>query len=100
MPVRKSTVWFALFVPCLVFFLLMGIIHPLAMDEQLRVRVEESKLLVRELGLTDLSLFMEASYTRHLSLADLHTPFQDHPTSLEHFPSGSTVLPPPIFRSQ
>jgi len=53
-----------------------------------------SRALVRELGLTDLSLFTEARYTRHLSQADLHSPFQDYPTALDHFPSGSLVAPP------
>ena len=51
--------------------------------------------LVRELDLTDLCLFTEASYTRHLSMADPSTPFQDSPMALEHFPSGSLVEPPP-----
>jgi len=50
--------------------------------------------LVAELGLTDLGLFTEARYTRHLSQADMHSAFQDHPMSLEHFPSGSLLLPP------
>lgn len=50
--------------------------------------------LVSELGLSDLTLFTEARYTRHPSMADLHTPFQDHPTSLEHFPTGSMIAPP------
>jgi hypothetical protein len=50
--------------------------------------------LVTQLELTDLSLFTEARYTRHRALADLHSPFQDHPFSLEHFPSGS-LMPPP-----
>jgi hypothetical protein len=35
--------------------------------------------LVRTLELSDLCLFTEASYTRHLSLADLRTPFQEYP---------------------
>ena len=47
--------------------------------------------VVRVLGLTDLALFTEARYTRHPSLADRHSPFQEHPLSLEHFPSGSVV---------
>jgi hypothetical protein len=38
-------------------------------------------------------LFTEARYTRHLTQADLHSAFQDHPVALEHFPSGS-LLPP------
>lgn len=50
--------------------------------------------LVSDHGLTDLSLFTEARYTRHISQADLHSAFQDHPMSLEHFPSGSYLLPP------
>lgn len=54
--------------------------------------------IVGRLGLTDLCLFTEASYTRHLSQADLHTPFQDGPMSLEHFPSGSLVMPPAVIR--
>ncbi|MBI4742897.1 MAG: hypothetical protein HY777_15420 [Betaproteobacteria bacterium] len=50
--------------------------------------------LVARLQLTDLCLFTEARYTRHLSQADLHSAFQDHPLGLEHFPSGSLVPPP------
>jgi len=58
--------------------------------ESLKEKVE----MVERLELTDLCLFTEANYTRHLSQADLHTPFQDSPMSLEHFPSGSLVAPP------
>jgi hypothetical protein len=50
--------------------------------------------LVRQLNLTDLCLFTEASYTRNPSMADRHTPFKDSPLSLEHFPSGSLLGPP------
>lgn len=50
--------------------------------------------LVRDLELTDLCLFTEASYTRHLAMTDLNTPFQDAPFSFEHFPSGALVSPP------
>jgi hypothetical protein len=50
--------------------------------------------IVRMLGLTDLCLFTEARYTRHPSMADQTTPFQDHPMSLEHFPSGALVPVP------
>lgn len=55
---------------------------------QLRAR------LVGELGLTDLALFTEARYTRHLSQSDLHSAFQNHPMAMEHFPSGSLLSPP------
>lgn len=54
------------------------------------------RALVRELGLTDLSLFTEARYTRHPSQTDRHTAFQDHPAVLEHFPTGSLMLPPQL----
>jgi hypothetical protein len=50
--------------------------------------------LTAQLGLTDLALFNEARYTRHPALADLHTAFQDGPSSLDHFPSGSLLTPP------
>ena len=55
--------------------------------------IEAKQILVRRLGLTDICLFTEASYTRHPSQADAFTPFQDHPLSFEHFPSGSFVPP-------
>jgi len=50
--------------------------------------------MVNDLQLTDLSLFTDARYTRHPSMADLNTAFQDHPLSLEHFPSGTFIAPP------
>lgn len=49
--------------------------------------------LVSRLGLTDLCLFTEARYTRHPAMADLHSPFQDAPTSFDYFPSGSLLMP-------
>ncbi len=51
--------------------------------------------MVSRLNLTDLCLFTEASYTRHPSMTDLNTPFQDSPFSFEHFPTGALVAPPP-----
>ncbi len=60
--------------------------------------IETDKRLVRELGLTDLCLFTEASYTRHPSQADLHTPFGEGPFTLDHFPSGGMMAPPPVVR--
>src|SRR4030042_6631801 len=62
--------------------------------------LREKADMVKRLDLTDLCFFTEASYTRHLSQADLHTPFQDHPVSLEHFPSGSILRPPEFIRSR
>lgn len=56
-----------------------------------------SARLTAQLGLSDLTLFTEARYTRHPSQADLHTPFQDHPMSFDHFPTGSLIAPPASY---
>ena len=54
--------------------------------------------MVERLELTDLCLFTDARYTRHPSMADRNTPFQDYPMSLEHFPSGSIMTLPPHLK--
>lgn len=74
-----------------------------AVDASIRQKNAEHVLqkrtqLVKDFKLTDLALFTEARYTRHLTQADLHTAFQDHPMAMEHFPSGSLHLPPPSIR--
>jgi hypothetical protein len=56
-------------------------------------RQQQARQLVLGLGLTDLSLFTEARYARHLSQADLHSALQDGPGALEHFPVGSLAGP-------
>jgi hypothetical protein len=61
---------------------------------------EASRVMVQKLQLTDLCLFTEARYTRHPSMADLHSAFQDHPLALEHFPSGSLTTPPRFRRER
>jgi hypothetical protein len=68
--------------------------HPVYVAERNRLAQEKRSRVVQELQLTDLCLFTEARYTRHLSQADLFSAFQDHPMAFEHFPSGSLVLPP------
>ena len=62
------------------------------------LRLQEKSKMVKKLGITDLCLFTDARYTRHPTLADLNTPFQDYPMSFEHFPSGSLIPPPPHLR--
>ena len=49
--------------------------------------------LVRSLSLTDFAIWTEARYTRHPSQADFFSPFQDFPSSFEHFPAGSVIAP-------
>ncbi len=89
---RKSEIWLLL---TLVGFGLLGwsLVHTRYAADQAGDRLEHSRQLVTRLGLTDLSLFTEARYTRHPSQADRHSAFQDHPMALEHFPSGSLVIP-------
>jgi hypothetical protein len=61
-----------------------------------RTDLPVNQTLVRGLGLTDLSIWTEARYTRHPSQSDRFTPFQDFPSSLEHFPAGSILAPPDL----
>ncbi len=49
----------------------------------------ERQALTSRLGLTDPALMTEARYGRHLTQADLHSAFQDHPLAFDHFPTGS-----------
>jgi hypothetical protein len=90
-----------------IFFIYMSInlalagvafVHSQLQQSSALKTVETQAQMVRELDLTDLCLFTEARYTRHPSQADRHTPFQDHPMSLEHFPTGSIVGPPAVVR--
>lgn len=90
---RKSSLFIVyLFIQTLILGgLFAHAVHRQKADE---VTLQEKVNMVRRLGLTDLCLFTEASYTRHPSLADFHTPFQNSPMALEHFPSGSLMTPP------
>jgi hypothetical protein len=93
MLMRKSSLFF------LCLFILTLVLGGLFTHAAHRQKTDEAPLqekvnLVHRLGLTDLCLFTEASYTRHLSLADFHTAFQNSPMALEHFPSGSLVTHP------
>jgi hypothetical protein len=85
------------------FFLVLGALGVLAAlavgDAAVRRSARAADLaatraLVRALDLTDPCLFTDARYTRHPAMADRHSPFQDHPLSLEHFPTGSLATPP------
>jgi hypothetical protein len=75
--------------------LLLAAAHSWTSSRHRAGELEAQAALVRRLGLTDLCLFTDARYTRHPSQADHFTPFQDHPSVLEHFPSGSIAGPPP-----
>jgi len=91
---RESTAFF-LFVALCLGLLLLLFAHASWREKADRAAYGEKREIVKALGLTDLCLFTEARYTRHPAAADRFTPFQDHPLSLEHFPSASILLPPP-----
>lgn len=75
--------------------LLSGLaVHSLMATAAAQPALAEKSGMVRDLELTDLCLFTEASYTRHLSMTDSFTPFQDSPLAFEHFPSGALAAPP------
>ena len=64
-----------------------------AIDSASSETIPAKRQLVKQLGLTDLSIWSEARYTRHPSQADLFTAFQDYPGAFDHFPAGSIIGP-------
>ena len=93
---RKSTAAMIVLAGGLVL-LLLEVVHGVWRNGADAPARGERAELVRALGLSDLALFTEARYTRHPTQADLFTPFQDAPLSLEHFPTGSLTAPPRDF---
>jgi hypothetical protein len=88
----RRSVQFLLFTAVsLTIFLLLPLHARHAQQQVGAVRPQEEQL--RNVHVTDLSLSTEARYTRHPAMADRHAPFQEHPLALEHFPSGSLILP-------
>ncbi len=60
--------------------------------------LKANQQLVKNLMLTDLSLWTEARYSRHPSQADFFAPFQDVPAAIERFPSGSLTAPAALYK--
>jgi len=92
-PPRGST-WFGLVAGSLGLALLAMVVLAKLQEPTTLAAMARKRQVVETFGLTDLSLFTDARYTRHPSQTDLTTPFQDHPVSLERFPSGM-VMPLP-----
>lgn len=94
---RKSSLCLSLLGICV---LLLGLMftHAYLQRQADDPVLDRSAMVVKNLELTDLSLFTEASYIRHLSQTDLHSAFQDHPAALEHFPTGAIAGPPERLR--
>ncbi len=96
---RRSTVFFiAIAAQAAIAILLMA--HAVSARNAAGPRLQQEGRLVSDLKLTDLCLFTEARYTRHPSMADRNTAFQDYPFSFEHFPSGSLLPVPEIVRKR
>jgi hypothetical protein len=96
---RKFRIFMGYMMMNLVLFVLM-FAHAAYSRKTMQQVLETQAVMVKEYGLTDLCLFTDARYTRHPSMADLNTPFQDYPLSFEHFPSGSLMPPPPHLVSR
>lgn len=92
LPVRKSDLCLILLIFLLIACGLM-FVHAAARRQADAAHIAQLAAVVKKLELTDLCLFTEARYTRHLSQADMYSAFQDHPVALEHFPTGSLAGP-------
>ncbi len=91
---RPSTLYLVALLSGSAILCFLMVVYPAIRKAPCEYDMLQKKDLVRRLKLTDLCLFTEARYTRHLSQADLFSAFQDNPMSFEHFPSGSLTLPP------
>ncbi|MBF0553998.1 MAG: hypothetical protein HQK96_05490 [Nitrospirae bacterium] len=79
-------------------FLEAAVLAALYIGSVSRVQLKEPEMalkrrMVRVMKLTDVAFWTEARYTRHPSQADFFAPFQDFPSSVDHFPAGS-IAPP------
>lgn len=94
---RKSSLYL-LYVAANVILLCLVFIHAAYMRGAATDMLAEKSEMVKRFELTDLCLFTDARYARHLSMADMNSAFQDTPMAFEHFPSGSIMLPPPHLK--
>ncbi len=96
---RKSDLFF-LFLGTGVLFLCIAFVHMHVRRNADREAALFNRGIVRRYGLTDLCLFTEARYARHPSQSDFNAAFQDHPSSMEHFPAGAMAGIPPALRKE
>jgi hypothetical protein len=95
---RNSTYYLGFLTLCMALLAFLLLVHPHLNANYFENSVRQKQQLVKMLGLTDMCLFTEARYTRHLSQADHFAAFQDSPMAFEHFPSGSLTLPLLLLR--
>ena len=89
---RKSGFLFAL-VSAIVLFDLLLVSHLSSRQKAYEQDQRLMRLIVKELGCSDLAVATEARYTRHPSASDGVVPFMDHPADIDHFPTGSFWQP-------
>ena len=85
----RRSLQFILFTAATVTVFLLLPLHARTAQQHRSAPVQQ----LQNLHVTDLCLATEARYTRHPAVADRHTPFQEHPLGLEHFPTGALILP-------
>ena len=90
---RRGAVFAGLTAVQLTVLAALGLHGRYSVGEENRQRLQEKRSLVTALQLTDLAIWTEARYTRHPSQTDFFSPFQDFPSSFEHFPAGSILAP-------
>lgn len=91
---RNSTPYLALTTIALTLLIALIGLYPVRAKNETDTRLKRERSLVGNLQLTDITLFTEASYTRHPNLADRFVPFQNHPMAFSQFPSESLLRPP------
>lgn len=90
---RKS-IFFFTFIALNILIIAVLYAHSRIVLSERHILREDLKEIVSTLRLTDMVLATDARYTRHPTQSDLFSAFQDFPSSLEHFPSGSVIAPP------
>ena len=94
MTISKSRIFLIITALQIVVLIALVIQSRMVLRARLADELPQKRELVKRLALTDLAIWTEARYTRHPSQADFFAPFQDGPSSPEHFPAGSVVGAP------
>lgn len=92
---RQKSRSFLLFIAVLTALVGVMLLHASIRREMDKTLLNQKSEVVGHLGITDICIFTDARYTRHPSMADYATPFQDYPLSIDHFPSSSFMDVPP-----
>ena len=89
---RKSGLLFALVGTVLIVDLYL-VFHLNSREKAYEIDQTLMRLVVKELGCSDLAVATEARYIRHPAASDGVVPFMDHPADIDHFPTGSFLQP-------